>query len=361
MDLALAIDADLDQIVDLYYYEDVPEGSPFVAGGAGAYAYRGSPEATPLKDTPLEPWVDDLARHVAEAHPRAAQRDFRVSFRGRDFRATRHPQQHGTQACLRVLPTTTPSLDTLRLAEPMIRKVLAHDWLSDGGLVLFCGLTGMGKTTLASATITARLEAFGGRCVGVEDVLEMPLEGLWGKGSCRQLEVDYDDPGSVSHGFGGAIRAAYRSFPATRPAILYVGEVRDTETATEVVKAASNGMLVISTIHALDATTAIQRLVTLARTTMDDAAHDAVAQALRLVVYQQLRLDTTAAGWERGAISGHMLISDGAAHPVANLVRQKQFQGLAGVQSYQDKQVEIASRHGLGVAQLLKNVAYRQE
>lgn len=125
-----------------------------------------------------------MAEHLKE-HP-GQDEDFRVEFEGRTWRAMRDVSQRGTQVSIRRLPTTAPALNDIRMPG-LVRDLLAAQWLNEGGLVMLCGLTGQGKTTVAGATVRTRLEKFGGRCLGVDDVAEIPLEGLWGGGHAGSL------------------------------------------------------------------------------------------------------------------------------------------------------------------------------
>lgn len=346
---------DLDRVIDLYMYEDVRPGNPnLLPGGAGAICYYGLATCARLGGTELEAWVDRLGVHLAE-HP-ALGEDFRVEFEGRIWRAMRDVSQRGTQISIRRLPTAAPALSDIRMTS-LVRDLLAASWLNDGGLVLLCGLTGQGKTTVAGATIRTRLEKFGGRCLGVEDVAEVPLEGLWGHGSCRQLAVDYTTEDPNRRGFAGAIRRAYRSMPATRPAILFVGEVRDAETATEVVKAAANGMLVITTAHSYDPASALLRLSSLAKATMGDAADIALAQAVRMVMHMSLRLRPDETGWTRGSYTPSLLFSDGPAHALANLIRKANYAGMADIMERQKGKIDQVSRKGGNVEELLAQLS----
>lgn len=324
---------DIEKVIDLYYYEDAPIG--FESGGAGAYCYAGAPSAQPLAGTDAAGWVDRLAGFIASRHP--ADEDFRVEFDGMAFRACRCRDRDGgnTQISLRRLPSQTPRLDDLTITPSGVTKLLMSPALNDGGLILFSGLTGQGKSTLASATIRSRMEKFGGRGVSVEDVLEVPLEGVWASGSFRQIRVDYDASDSRSAGFAGAVRRAYRSLPATRPAMLYIGEVRDTETATEVVKAAANGMIVVTTIHAGSPVMAVMRLIGLAEADMGEVAAMSVAQSLRVVAQSSLVLRPDVTGWKRGTFDVQVLASDGPASPVGAQVARRQYAQMTGLQEGQ--------------------------
>lgn len=346
----------LDRVIDLYYYENTPPGSGFEVGGTGAYCYMGTPEAQPLVGSEMADWVDAFAQHVRETAEPDAE-DFKIEFDRRFWRVCRCRDHTGDsiQVSLRRLPSATPRLEDLTVAPKAVSKLLLAPWLNDGGLVMFCGLTGQGKTTIAAGTLRSRMERFGGRGVGVEDTLEVPLEGTWGAGSFRQIRVDYVTDNPRRFGFAGAVRRAYRSMPATRPAILYIGEVRDTETAVEVVKAASNGMLVVTTIHSGSPVMGLMRLINLAEGQMGEAARTAVAQSLRMVIQSQLRLQMDAEGWKRGRFQLSVLVSDGPSHPVALQLAKGQYTQLTGVQeSQQDRIAQASENPAVTAAMLLK-------
>lgn len=346
---------DIDRIIDLYYYEAPPEGTMVLTGSDGAYCYYGPAAVATLGGTGLTPFVDRLAAAVAS---RPGQEDFRVTVDGRTFRVCRD-DSNGVHVSCRRLPKTTPLLSELKLDETAVRDLLLAPWLNDGGLVMFCGLTGQGKTTFASATVRTRLELYGGRCVAVEDVPELPLHGIRGRGSCHQIKVDYQTEDPNKHGFNGAVRRAYRSLPATRPAILYVGEVRDAETAQEVVKAAGNGMLVITTTHAGDPASALLRLITLAEAAMGESARMSVAQALRLVVHSSLVLKPDVVGWERGRFTATAMVSDGPTHAIAHLIRKGDYSQVMGVVEGQQTRIKAASAARTPAPVLLQTLGSR--
>lgn len=347
---------DLDRIVDLYYLEPVT-GAPVETartGGQGAYVYYGPPQRADLRGTELADWVDRLQAKITEQFP--AEEDFRIEFEGRTFRGCRDHSGLTTEVALRRLPKDVPLMSDLNFDHAASRLLLEAPWLNQGGLVMFCGLTGQGKTTLAGATVRTRLERYGGRCVTVEDPAELPLEGFFGEGACRQLQVNYTAADPWRRGFAGAMRRAYRKLPATRPAMLYVGEVRDNETAVELVKAALNGMLVITTIHAHDPIAAVTRLVTMAEQTLGDSASLLVGQALRLVMHHKLVLSSKSDGWKRGEFFGQLLYSDADNHPVANLIRTQRYAQLMQVQNFQMSHVRNAHRAGMSAGELMLEI-----
>lgn len=190
---------------------------------------------------------------------------------------------NGRVFALRRMPATVPSIDKLGLPDG-IRDMLIHPGLSKrGGLIIVGGETGQGKSTTMASVIMARITNLGAFCLTIEDPPEMPLDGVHGKGLCYQTEA------RIGH-FGDALRGAMRCYPAVNGSMLYVGETRDGETAAEVLRAAVNGHLVLTTIHANNPTTIVQRFMTLAKSVMgsEEEVKNVTAAALRLAMHQEL-------------------------------------------------------------------------
>lgn len=353
----------LDRITDIYFHEEVfveGEEAP-VAGGEGAYAFHGRSERLELTGTELAGWVDAVARHIREAHP--TEEDFRITVQGVTWRCCRDRSDISTEISMRQITDRIPMLNDLVTDSPPLLAILEHPILNDGGLVVISGLTGSGKTTLCGAMLNARLRKFGGRCVSVEDPAELPLEGTYGGGVCRQMAVRYDDTlDSHRRGFAGAVRRAYRKFPAVRPAILYVGEVRDEETAVELLKASSNGMLVITTVHAEDPIAAITRIAGLASVKMGDGADVLLAQALRLSIHTQLEwlpVEREPAGggrYKRARSRMTAVFSSGSSHAVAQNIRQRKYQQINQSIETQMGVLRRAAASGQPVAATLRDL-----
>lgn len=132
--------------------------------------------------------------------------------------------------------------------------------LTQGGLIYVIGAAGSGKTTTGSSIVTSRLTRFGGCAYTVEDPPEMPLSGWHGKGFCTQAWV----PGERATDWSQALRGALRSQPSNTPSMLYVGEVRDEDSARMMLRAAGNGFLVVATGFGNDIPGGIEALASLA-------------------------------------------------------------------------------------------------
>ncbi|OYY33353.1 MULTISPECIES: ATPase, T2SS/T4P/T4SS family [unclassified Polaromonas] len=177
---------------------------------------------------------------------------------------------------MRRLSETITPLEALGLPVPIVESLMRPGMT---GLILFCGTFGQGKTTTASSTVYSRISKFGGVAVTVEEPPEMPLHGHHGLGVCYQTSVQQGE-------FGHACRQAVR----WAPSIIFLGEIRDSETAIEALRASINGRLVICTAHADNCAMALQRVFALA-TGDNNSADDVLgmlASGLAGVLHQRL-------------------------------------------------------------------------
>lgn len=342
----------LDRITDIYFHEPIRGGGVaegLEAGGAGAYGFAGKSTPIRFKGTEMEAWVDSVAAIVAAEFPE--EEDFRIQVDGVSWRCCRDTSELSSEVSMRQIPSTLPMLSELNTDNAALISLLQHPFLNDGGLVLVSGLNGSGKTTLCGSFLKTRLERYGGRCVSVEDPKELPMEGFMGAGVVRQMEVRYgDDVDPHRRGFPGALRRAYRKFPAARPIILYVGEVRDEETAVEVLKAGSNGMLVITTEHAESCLAAIERMTALAAIRLGSGVNSMMASALRLSVHSTLEWIEGGSGeakFKRARSHLEALFSSGPVHAAAAMIRGNQFHQLNQVLEKQSTILSQASKSGM--------------
>ena len=152
------------------------------------------------------------------------------------------------------------------------------------GLILWAGPTGQGKTTSISSLLKSYLAREGGYAYTIEDPPELPLDGSYnskrgGLGICKQTHPPHDS-------WGDGLKSALRS----KPHYILVGEIRTPDTASEVLRAATSGHLVLSTIHANNVTDALNSLVKYASAAdmSEDLAHDLLARGILGVVHQSL-------------------------------------------------------------------------
>lgn len=184
---------------------------------------------------------------------------------------------------LRRIRTVIPSFDDLNIRSGYRNLLLDPMLRTNGGLVLISGAPGSGKSSTVAATVKERLSKFGGFCLTVEDPPEFNLTGYHGnqKGYCDQLDAS-------STGYKDVLHTTLRCFPAQGSSMLMFGEVRDAESATELLRIALDGHLVISTIHAKDIISAVQRMVTLGGSRSEEEARVLLAGSLKLIIHQRL-------------------------------------------------------------------------
>lgn len=242
-----------------------------------------------------------------------SQDDFTITFDEIHFRVRRETRVvDGAWYRLRRIQTQFPTLDTLPTPlPPAVTRLLLSDRLRGGGLIYISGAPGNGKTTTASAALVSRLRRYGGVAYTIEDPPEMLLHGWHGRGFCSQTAVGDDSDWAKS------FRGALRSQPANTPAILYVGEVRDADSAQALLRAAANGFLAIATGFGADIVSSIESYLRLAGSSQD--VQDAFSNVFRLALHQQL---------VNGRLQAKFLVSTGGASPTASKIRAGQFRQL---------------------------------
>ncbi|HEY5996136.1 MAG TPA: type IV pilus twitching motility protein PilT, partial [Candidatus Deferrimicrobiaceae bacterium] len=155
-------------------------------------------------------------------------------------------QQRGTMGMVfRVISVGVPSFEDLHLP-----KVLEKIALEQRGLVLCTGTTGCGKsTTLASIVEHINIHR-SCHVITIEDPIEFLHRDKKSIVNQREVEVD-------TRSFAAALRSALRQDPD----VILVGEMRDYETIETAITAAETGHLVLSTLHTLDATETVNRII----------------------------------------------------------------------------------------------------
>ncbi|MDN0082473.1 ATPase, T2SS/T4P/T4SS family [Crenobacter sp. SG2305] len=218
----------------------------------------------------------DLFKACDEHYRNDPQRkSFRVEHAGLSHRVSVIPAQARQVFCIRKFSSEVKSIHSLRLPEAYVRQTLAQKLT---GLVLFSGPTHSGKTTTCSAWVSERLSQYSGVAIAVEDPVELPLEGPHGDGYCYQIDA-YD--------LGGYAQAM-RDIVRMSPNIIFIGEIRDEESASEVIRAAINGHTIGATIHADDPISAVLRLRALAEPFLGEKIDHLLAEGLSLVMHQTL-------------------------------------------------------------------------
>jgi twitching motility protein PilT len=161
------------------------------------------------------------------------------------FRANIFQQRGSVSIVLRVIPEQTKTSSDLGLP-PVIDKITEER----RGLILVTGSTGSGKSTTLAAMIDRINAMRSGHIVTIEDPIEFLHKDKMSFVTQREVDVD-------TRSFSEALRGALRQDPD----VILVGEMRDYETIETALMAAETGHLVLSTLHTLDATETITRIV----------------------------------------------------------------------------------------------------
>ena len=161
------------------------------------------------------------------------------------FRVNVFQQRGSTAMAMRVVPNLIQSFEELRL--PHVVERLADE---RRGLMLVTGTTGSGKSTTLATMIHRVNITRPAHIITIEDPIEFLHRDQTGFIDQREVGVDTPD-------FGTALRAVLRQDPD----VILLGEMRDAETIHTALVAAETGHAVFSTLHTLDATESIQRIV----------------------------------------------------------------------------------------------------
>lgn len=185
-------------------------------------------------------------------------------------------QQCGTVSLvLRVIPSKVSSIRELFL--PRVIEKIAEE---PRGLILVTGTTGSGKSTTLAAMVDHINATRSGHIVTIEDPVEFLHRDK--RAYISQREVDVDTPC-----FSDALRDALRQDPD----VILLGEMRDFETISTALTAAETGHLVLSTLHTLDATETINRIVSIYPSHQQKATRYQLASILRAVISMRLVRD----------------------------------------------------------------------
>jgi twitching motility protein PilT len=173
---------------------------------------------------------------------------------------------------MRRIVTKIPNFDELNLP-PQVEALADFN----RGIVIVAGTTGSGKSTTLAAIIGKINRTRSERIITVEDPIEYQHENA--KSLISQVEV-----GTDSESYEYALRSMMRQDPDT----ILIGEVRDPFSLATALKAADTGHLVFTTIHATNAWTSVQRIVSLFDNNMKELQQQQLALNLNAIVCQRL-------------------------------------------------------------------------
>jgi len=191
---------------------------------------------------------------------------------GHRFRVNAHFQRDTIAISFRVIPNQIPALDDLHL--PPIVKELTD---LPRGLVLVTGHTGSGKSTSLAAMVDVINTRYRKRIITLEDPIEYMIENK--NSMIEQREIGSDCPE-----FASGLKHALRQDPD----IIMVGEMRDLETTGSTITAAETGHLVFSTLHTINASQTIERIIDIYPAAQQNQIRTMLANTLQAVLSQTL-------------------------------------------------------------------------
>jgi len=196
---------------------------------------------------------------------------FSISGVGR-FRGNAFRQRHDVSIVMRHVKGDIPTVDGLKL--PQVLKKLVEQ---KHGLIVIAGATGSGKSTSLAAMIDHRNSNFPGHIITLEDPIEFMHPHK--KSLIAQREI-----GTDTLSFDSGMRAAMRESPD----VILMGEIRDTVSMEYGIKFANTGHLCLSTIHANNAISSIERMLSFFDRDVIEQEAKRLSQNLRAVVCQRL-------------------------------------------------------------------------
>jgi twitching motility protein PilT len=235
----------------------------------------------PLGLQKLMPYQTEIiAMTLMQGNPDAAERlvntgtaDLSYSLPSRvRFRVNIFQQRGSYSIVMRVIPTDIPSLNLLSLPPQLADIAQLRN-----GIVLLTGPTGSGKSSTLAAVIDIINETKHYHVVTIED----PIEFLH---QHKNSTINQREVGSDTKDFPSALRAALRQAPK----VILIGEMRDFETTEIALEAAETGHLVLSTLHTIDASKSIDRIIGLYPKNEEKVIRTRLAQTFRYIVSQRL-------------------------------------------------------------------------
>ncbi|MBA2733606.1 MAG: PilT/PilU family type 4a pilus ATPase [Acidobacteria bacterium] len=235
----------------------------------------------PLGLQKLMPYQTEIiAMTLMQGNPDAAERlvntgtaDLSYSLPSRvRFRVNIFQQRGSYSIVMRVIPTDIPNLTSLSLP-PQLADIAELR----NGIVLLTGPTGSGKSSTLAAVIDIINEKKHYHVVTIED----PIEFLH---QHKSSTINQREVGSDTRDFPSALRAALRQAPK----VILIGEMRDFETTEIALEAAETGHLVLSTLHTIDASKSIDRIIGLYPKNEEKVIRTRLAQTFRYIVSQRL-------------------------------------------------------------------------
>jgi len=270
--------------------------------------------------------------------------DGAIDFEGLRCRLSRQHLADGTTwVCARRINTVLPDINKLGFGGPVLEHM--HGLGKREGLILISGATGSGKTTTGVGLLADFLRSYGGTAITIEDPVEYMLKGRHGDGGmCYQVEVKSEEE------WASCLKRALR----WAPRYIYVGEIRTPKAAEQLLRAATTGHLVLTTVHAGAPEEALMGLIFLAEQAMGPGASNMLAAGITALIYQSMK--------ESGPSIRYVYTEpDAPGDPIRSLIRDNK---IGMISTYIDRAAARLSNPSLqqataasAMAQSLSNTA----
>ena len=261
-----------DKVSDLIFSPGRPPQIE-LAGKLQPVNFPGLEKLTPAHTASMAKLIIGNHQSATESLEKSGSADLSFSAPGEARFRVNIFKQRGTHAIvMRVIPTSPPNFDAFNLPQQLKEIVDIKN-----GIVLVTGPTGSGKSSTLAAIIDLINETQSYHIVTIED----PIEFLHGhkNSTIHQRELHSDTPS-----FAVALRAALRQAPK----VILVGEMRDRETIEVALEAAETGHLVLSTLHTIDASKTVDRIIGVFPKNEEKVIRTRIAQSFRYIVSQRL-------------------------------------------------------------------------
>ena len=266
-------------------------------------------ESDPLKEMLYEIAPEDKVKLFEET----GDVDFAYEIPGlARYRANFFDQKYGIAAVFREIPSEILTCEQLGLP-PVVGRLASLP----RGLVLVTGPTGSGKSTTLAAIIDEANRTRKDHILTIEDPIEFVHKS-------KEAVVNHREVGLHTRSFAAALRGALREDPD----IILVGEMRDLETISLAIEAASTGHLVFGTLHTSSAAKTVDRVIEVFPANQQEQIRSTLSDGLRAVIAQNLfkRVD------KKGRVAALEIMI--AIPAVRNLIREaKTFQIPSAMQT----------------------------
>lgn len=222
----------------------------FTTGASASVKIEG--DIRPISRQPLQPGAvkemayDIMDERQIETFEREKEMNLGISVEGLGrFRVNIYVQRSEVSMVIRFIKSEIPTIEQLKLP-PVLKELVMHD----NGLILVVGATGSGKSTTLASMIDHRNTMVSGHILTIEDPIEYSFTHK--KSIIGQREVGLD-----TLSYDNALREAMREAPD----MIMIGEVRDLNTMKAAIAYADTGHLALSTLHAVNANQALDRII----------------------------------------------------------------------------------------------------